>query len=407
MIDSAPSKAMNTEAMRALQAIKRFCGMTRQQLAEYMECSPAKISLLLRDLEDKGLAVEGDSLDMGSGRRVRQIVVGGKPAMFLGLELGSYEIRAVLADFGGNVFARDKAPEDSRIDDPQHVLQKVFSLVDGFLAAHKDAVNNLKGIALALSGVVDYMSGAAMYFRNQKLWEGVPVKKIIEERYGIPCFMDDSSRAMAAAEKRWGCCLNNDNFVLLSLGFGLGASVFIRGGIYRGAGYASEIGHMIIDPAGPRCNCGSHGCLESFVSGYALENRVRRAMGDGVYTSLSKLESVTAKDIICAAAEGDKFAFGAVTEMAERLGVGVANVINIFHPERVVLSGGISKAGELLTIPIRQVVRSTALSTHAQGCEISVSLLDEYSAAMGIADIMTGWVLESAPRLKRITGIQI
>lgn len=407
MIDCNPSKAMNTEAMRALLAIKRFCGMTRLQLAEYMECSPAKISLLLRDLEEKGLTVEGDSLDTGSGRRVRQIVVGGKPAMFLGMELGSYEIRVVLADFGGNVFARDKVPEDSRIDDPQYVLKKVFSLVDGFLAAQKDAVKNLKGIALALSGVVDNMNGAAMYFRNQKLWEGVPVKKIIEERYGIICFMDDSSRAMAAAEKRWGCCRHNDNFVLLSLGFGLGAGVFVRGGIYRGAGYASEIGHMIIDPSGPRCNCGSHGCLESFVSGYALESRVRKAIGDGVYTSLSKLETITAKEIISAAAEGDKFAFGAVTEMAERLGVGVANVINIFHPERVVLSGGISKAGDLLTTPIRQVVRSTALSTHAQGCEISVSPLDEYSAAMGITDIMTGWALESASRLKRITGIEI
>jgi predicted NBD/HSP70 family sugar kinase len=407
MLECTPSKANNIEAMRVLQVIKRNNGMTRQQLAECLECSPAKISLLLRALEDMGLILEGESMDTGSRRRVRQIVIGGGPATFIGVELGSYEIRTALVDFGGNVLARDKVPEDSGINDPARVMERVFALVDGFIAKNPEASRNLRGIALALSGVVNYVDGTAMYFRNQKVWEGVPLKKIIEERYGMTCFMDDSSRAMAAAEKRWGCCRGNDNFVLLSLGFGLGASVFIRGGIYRGAGYASEIGHMVIDPAGPRCNCGSHGCLESFVSGYALENRVRKAIDEGVYTSLSKLETVTAKEIIDAAAMGEKFAFGAVTEMAEKLGVGVANVINIFHPECVVLAGGLSKAGELLTGPIRQIVRSTALSTHANGCEIIVSPLDEYSAAMGMADIMTGWALESAPRIKRITGIVI
>lgn len=407
MIDYTPTNADNAEAMHVLQAIKRANGMTRQQLAEFLECSPAKISLLLHVLDEKGLILEGESLDIGSRRRVRQIIVGGAPATFIGVELGSYEIRAVLVDFGGNVLAKDKIPEDSSVDDPALVMERLFALVDGLVANNPEASRNLKGFALALSGVVNYVDGTTMYFRNQKVWEGVPLKKLIEERYGITCFMDDSSRAMAAAEKRWGCCRENENFVLLSLGVGLGAGVFIRGGVYRGAGYASEIGHMIIDPSGPRCNCGSHGCLESFVSGYALESRVRRAIDEGVYTSLDKSGTVTAKEIIEAAKKGDKFAFGAVTEMAERLGVGVANVINIFHPERVVLAGGLANAGELLTGPIRQIVRSTALSTHAQGCEINVSPMDEYSAAMGMTDIMTGWALESAPRIKRITGITI
>lgn len=407
MFNYKPSGAKNAEAMRLLQAIKHYGGLTRQQLAEYMECSPAKISLLLRDLEEKGLLIEGDTIDVGSVRRVRKLVLNSQPAVFLGVELGSYEVRCVLTDFGGNVLASDKVPADNRIDDPAQVMEKMFLLTDGFLTENLSFARNLKGFAFALSGVVDYTSGTAMYFRNQKLWEGVQLKKTIEDRYNLPCFMDDSSRAMAAAEKRWGCCINNDNFVLLSLGFGLGASVFIQGDVYRGAGYASEIGHMVIDPSGPRCNCGSHGCLESFVSGYSLENRVRRAMEEGVYTSLSRLTTVTAREIITAAAAGDKFAFGAVTDMAEHLGVGVANVINIFHPERVVLAGGLSKAGELLTGPIRQTVRSTALSTHAQSCEISMSPLNEYSAAMGITDMMIGWMLESAPRLRRITGIEI
>jgi predicted NBD/HSP70 family sugar kinase len=407
MTECTPSKANNIEAMRVLQVIKRNNGMTRQQLAECLECSPAKISLLLRMLEEMGLILEGESMDTGSRRRVKQIVISGGPATFMGVELGSYEIRVVLMDFGGDVLAKDKMLQDSSIDDPKLFMEHLFAFMDRFVANNPTASCNLKGIALALSGVVNDIDGTAMYFRNQRVWEGVPLKKIIENRYGMTCFMDDSSRAMAAAEKRWGCCQGNENFVLLSLGVGLGAGVFIHGGIYRGMGYASEIGHMIIDPAGPRCNCGSHGCLESFVSGYALENRVRRAIDEGVYSSLNKLDTVTAKEIIEAAEKGDKFAFGAVTDMAERLGVGVANVINIFHPERVVLAGGLSNAGELLTRPIQQIVRSTALSTHAQGCEIIVSPLDEYSAAMGMTDIMTSWVLESALRIKQITGIAI
>ncbi len=406
MSECVPSMATNTEALRALQMIKRHGGLTRQQLAECLECSPAKISMLLKELDELGVVEEGESQDGGSGRRVRQIVLSGKPAQFVGVELGSFEIRVALADFGGTILAKDKIPEDSSIDIPSHVLERLFGLIDSFLAANAAMATHVKGLALALSGVVDPVDGTTRYFRNQKVWEGVPIKKLVEERFGMPCFIDDSSRAMAAAEKRWGCCRNSSCFVLLSLGGGLGAGVYIKDDIFRGCGYAGEIGHMIIDPAGPRCNCGSHGCLESFVSGYALENRARRALSEGVYTSLDA-ETLTAKTIITAAAQGDKFAFGAVSEMAERLGVGIANVINIFNPEKVVLAGGLSGAGDLLLQPIRQIVRSTALSTLAQHCEIIISPLDEYSAAIGMTDIFTSWSLGTGARLKKMTGIGI
>ena len=349
-------------------------------MAEHMGCSSAKVSILLKELEKMNLVVEGEQLDGGSGRRVKQMVLSGDPALLVGVELGSYEIRILLADYGGTILARDKISEDSSIDDPEHVLRRLYHLIDRFMEDHAGS-RGINGIALALSGVVDNREGVIHYFRNQKVWEGMALRKLVEDRYGVPCYMDDSSRAMAAAEKHWGSCRDNDYFVLLSLGVGLGAAVHMKEGIYQGRGYASEIGHMVIDPDGPRCNCGNNGCLESFASGYALESRVLRALKEGVYTSLDT-RNVTAKSIIEAAEQGDKFAYGAVREMAEHLGLGISNVINIFSPEKVVLAGGLSHAGDLLLMPIRQIVRSTALSIHSRNCEIVISPLSEYAAAM-------------------------
>jgi predicted NBD/HSP70 family sugar kinase len=225
-----------------------------------------------------------------------------------------------------------------------------------------------------------------MYFRNQKSWEGFPLRSRLEAETGLPCALDDSSRMAAVAERSFGCCQDTDSFILISIGVGTGCGIYINGSLFTGRnGYGGELGHMVIKENGPRCVCGNHGCLESFISGYAIERQLREALADNVYSSMMGLPAVSTQQIVEHAEKGDKLAFSIISEAAKHLGIGIANIINIFNPQKVVLGGSVARAGKLILDPVVQVVRASALSFSGRDCQIVLSALDEYGASRGAA----------------------
>jgi predicted NBD/HSP70 family sugar kinase len=247
-------------------------------------------------------------------------------------------------------------------------------------------------MGVALSGITDRGTGACVYFRNQRTWEGFPVGKRLHELIGLPCTVDDSSRMMAVAERIYGVCRTVDNFVLISIGLGTGCGIFVNGELFRGSnGFGGELGHMVIKENGPRCVCGNFGCLESFVSGYAVERRLRDALSDNVYSSMMHLDSLTARDIVEHAERGDKLAYSIISDAAGHLGIGIANIINIFNPQKVVLAGGLAKAGHLLIDPAGRIVKGAALGFSGSKCAIELSALDEFAASTGAANM---WLTE-------------
>jgi N-acetylglucosamine repressor len=372
-----------SEQLNLLQIINRYGGITRRQIVDLTGFSQAKISLVVGELKRAGLVEEVDEAQSSGGRRAKLLQIRGERGRILGVEIGGSEIRYSLVDFRGRRLAVEKSPFPDDARGPAEVIAEVVSRIRR-LSAPTPGSGPLAGLGVGLSGILDRGTGSCVYFRNQKSWEGFPLCAELERATGLVTTADDSSRMMAVAEHMLGCCRGIDNFILISVGVGTGSGIFIGGELFGGTnGYGGEFGHMVIKENGPRCVCGNQGCLESFVSGYAIERRLREAIDDGVYSSMMEQPGLTARDIITHAEGGDKLAFSIITDAARHLGIGIANAINIFNPRRVVLSGGVSGAGRLLLDPVVEVVRGSALSFSRASCDILLSTLDEYAAAIG------------------------
>lgn len=377
----------NAEKLNLLKIIRKLGKVTRGQIVDLTGYSSGKISLLIKELEEHNLIEESGENDSTGGRKPKLLQLKGEIGYFIGVELGGYELKISLIDFCGKKIAMDKTLQDTNTTEPGAVIDKLVKFINEFINSNEIYRPLLKGLGLALSGIVDDETGGCKYFKNQNSWEGIPLRDILEKTFPFPCVIDDSSRMMAVSEKIYGGCRNVDNFIAISIGVGLGAGIFINGRLFRGSnGFGGEIGHMIVKENGPRCVCGNYGCLESLVSGYAIERELKYALKDNVISSLSTESKVTAKEVVEQAGKGDKLAYSIINNAAKYLGIGLANVINIFNPQMVVLAGGVSKAGEMLLEPIEHVVKSSALGFTARNCKIVISQLDEYAASIGIAN---------------------
>lgn len=376
---------VKSEQVSILRMINHFEKLSRKQLVDLTGFSQAKISILVKELTNLGLVASIEGVESIGGRKAKLLQLNGKRGRLIGVELGGYEIKLTLIDLSGAIIAKDKRPTPKDVTVPQKVTEEFLAFIRDFISCHKVKQGMLKGIGIALSGIVNQDTKTCIYYRNQKSWENFPLMKKVEESFTVPCIMDDSSRMMAVAEKVYGGCREFDNFVLLNLGVGVGAGIFINGKLFRSIhGYGGEIGHMVIKENGPRCNCGNYGCLESFVSGNAIERQLKEALKNNVYTSLMGEREVGLWMVIDHAHNGDKLAYSLINDAAKHLGIGVANIINIFSPEAIVLAGGMSRAGEILLNTVEPAVRASALGS-GRDTQIILSALDEYSGSLGAA----------------------
>lgn len=371
----------SSEQLSILKIINGYGRITRKELAQLTGFSQAKISITITELRKHGLIDVVEGRASSGGRKANLLQLNGTDRFIVGVELGGFEIKATMLDFSGLIHAKSKMPTPADVSQPRRIVEMLFGFIEEFTQSCNIKKRLIRGIGIGLSGIVNQDTGECAYFRNQKSWEGFGLRLLFENAYSLPCSIHDSSRMMAVAEKAYGAAQEYRNFVVISLGVGVGAGIFINGNLFQSRhGFGGEVGHMVIKENGPRCVCGNHGCLETFVSGYALEQRMREALNDNVYTDLVDDDDVTAKKIIEAAKDGDKLCYSIIHDAARHLGVGIANIINIFSPEMIILAGGIARAGELLTSPVKQVVKATALSSE---CPIRLTALDEYSAAIG------------------------
>jgi glucokinase len=197
----------------------------------------------------------------------------------------------------------------------------------------------------------------------------VPFAAIMQERLGLPVFVDNDANLAALAEHRAGAALGTREAVVLTVGTGIGGGLILGGELYRGAvGAAGELGHIVIEQDGPPCqgNCPGHGCLESLASGTALAREATRLAGEqpqsGLGRAMAAGQALLGPLITELAHDGDAAALEALELIGTRLGVGITSLVNIFNPEVVVIGGGVIAAGELLLAPARAEVARRALS---------------------------------------------
>lgn len=283
----------------------------------------------------------------------------------IGVDLGGTKLLAGAIEVSGHVRRRDYriAPVT---EDPDAVLGFVATAIEQLIADATADGAEVSAVGIGIPSLVDQARGIAVSTVHQPL-DGVPVRAILQERLQRPVTLDNDANCAMLAEWRLGSAVGADDAVLLTIGTGIGSGVVAAGRLLRGTtGAATELGHMVIDFDGPRCqgNCRSRGCLEALASGSALGREGARMAALHPGTELARMvaagEPIRGEHVLTAARRADPGAMTALARIGRVLGVGIANAMNIFNPEVVLIGGGVSAAGELLVGPAREEARSRA-----------------------------------------------
>ncbi|RAV18582.1 ROK family protein [Paenibacillus contaminans] len=239
----------------------------------------------------------------------------------------------------------------------------------------------LRGIGVGTAGQVDCASGS-IRFASELIpgYTGTPVKKLLEEAYGLPVYVDNDVNVLALTEKYIGAAKNAKHVICIALGTGVGGAVMTDGKVVHGAwGGAGEIGHMTVDFNGPVCICGNRGCLEQYVSGTSIGRRMQELLvAEG-----RPDEAVSARDVVERWLAGDAGATAIMNETVAALGGAIASLIHIFNPEVVVIGGGVAEAGEPLFAKLREEVASRAMSSQLESATIVPAYQGNLSGMLG------------------------
>lgn len=279
----------------------------------------------------------------------------------IGVDLGGTKIQVgVLA----GVETLWESRETSRGQDQDELVELLVREVNAARGARPDAV----AVGLGIPATINQERGVAIAAVNLPLLD-LPVRDVVEERVGLPVFLDNDGNVAAYAEFLYGAARGKPTMVMLTIGTGIGGGLILGGEIFRGAtGAGAELGHVVIQADGPPCqgNCPNHGCVESLASGTALGREGRAVAESAPDSALGKLlaagEEVDGTAVTEAALAGDETAIGVFDLIGGRLGVACASFANIFEPEAIVVGGGVIKAGDLLLDPARAEVRARALN---------------------------------------------
>jgi glucokinase len=270
------------------------------------------------------------------------------------------------------------------------VLGRIVKLARASIAAASG--KKIAGVGIGSPGPLDTRTGIVLLTPNLG-WTNFPVRDRVAEALGLPATLDNDANCAIFGEWWRGAARGVQHVVGLTIGTGIGGGIVLGGEIYRGASdMAGEIGHMTIDLNGRRCKCGNYGCLEAYASGPAIAARAVEGIQAGVDTGLPKyvqgdLSKITAQLVYEAANDGDEFALEVVHDTAHFLGAGVANIINIFNPQVVVICGGVTLAGERLFSPLRSEVRRRAFKPAVDVCRIVPGELTGTAGVYGAAAV--------------------
>jgi glucokinase len=295
------------------------------------------------------------------------------------VDIGGTKIAVGMVDDNGKVLSRMEAPTD-----PNRYSDGIELIAHMLRKTAQKAETELTGIGIGSTGPVDPMRGEFGDVDFLPGWRGKSPVKDLAQIFNVSVALENDGDAAALAEAGWGAGRNRSRLIYVTVGTGIGGGIVLDGKLYRGVdGAHPEVGHHVIDPAGPECSCGFHGCWESLAAGPAMVAWCEaHAPADYPHRN-----GITAKKICELAQEGDAVALRAVEHESYYLGLGLANLINLFTPDAIVLGGSVMKSAELFLHRIREVVRTGCRFVPAEKTQLTLASLGEDTNLIGAARV--------------------
>jgi glucokinase-like ROK family protein len=374
-------------------------GLSRADLAKRSGLSAPTISRIIDGLIREGLVTETGVGVSHGGRKPTLLKFSGFDSYIVGIDLGTTNIYGILSDLEANVIAENKTPTqvEKGFDRVMEQTSEVISELRGHLGNRK---GRICGIGLAIAGLIN-RDREIVEFSPDFHWHDVDVRAALSRSHpDIPISFDNVTRVMSLGEIWYGAGRNYQDFVMVNIGYGIGAGVIIRGTpLYGSLGMAGEFGHVTFEKdSDAQCECGNFGCLEALASGNAIAKAARKELERGAASDLLKAcngdpSRLTAEMVAQSAKRGDGVAWKVFDLAAEYIGVGIAGLINLYNPEAVFIGGGVAQAGDILFDRVRKTVQARALKRTAGAVSILPATFGLKSAVMGAVSLILSGVV--------------
>jgi len=373
---------------KLLYLVWRFGPISRSELASKMNLNFPTISNLVNELIDSGKLIEQGHADSTGGRKPQLLEINTNDSSVIAVYVSSKSITSVLSNMKGNWGEREviNISQPYTVDD---ILSKLMEIFEKQISKSQSSGKQIKRAGIAISGIVDSINGISVKFPRCDEWSEIPLKKMVEEKFGITTIVENNIRAIGLAENLLGKYKEYKNILYINLGPGIGMGIIINGNLYKGSNLnAGEFGHITIVEDGPLCYCGNNGCLESVASDYAMVDIASNAIKQGVSTKITSFisgndEEITAEAIFKASKLGDRFAYNLIEKSTHYIGTGIANLLNLFGSELIILGGDMASFEDQILEPINRIIRQRALERIADNAKIVFSSFGKDEGVMG------------------------
>jgi len=353
--------------------------LTRAELAEHTGLSRTTVSNLLGDLIGRGMVTDGSEstavpdAPRGSGRPSRKVRLDVSAGVAVSVDIGARHLAVAIGDLGHRVLARRWIPLEHG-HDVESGLEAASVLVDELLAEAGIERKFVIGTAVGLPAPITQPDEIVASSNILPGWAGVQLANELTQRLGMTAVVDNDANLGALAEAKWGAGAGGEQVAYIKVATGIGAGLIHDGRLFRGvAGTAGEIGHMTVAEDGPVCRCGNRGCLELYAGGEAILSAVQE----------SEPDVETVDRLVDLALEGDQRCKRVIADSGRHIGVAIASLVNLLGPDRVVVGGELSRAGEILLDPLRTAVSRSAVQAAHEAVEIVAGELGPDAEVLG------------------------
>lgn len=346
------------DLMRAINRAKiletiRTAGMiSRVELAGGSGLSKASVTGITADLMRDGLIIEKQAGEYEGGRRPMLLALNPDGAYVVGVNLSITEISVVIVNLAADILASHSSPlQPERYSDTE-IAEFMASAVQTCMWNNNFAKDRISGVGIGVPGPVNAHTGIIRFLPNYG-WEEVNLRDAVQYKLDLPCYIDNSSNTLAAAERWFGEGKGVDNFLVVTIINGIGLGIVINGHLYRGAeGYAGEFGHMTMQEDGPPCRCGKSGCVESYAGMISLLRDARAAAEAGRWQPPDP-GNISFDTVIRGLEEGNTALAEIFSRAGQVLGMGVSHLVALFNPSRIIVTGTAVRAGDFLLGPFK------------------------------------------------------
>ena len=367
---------------------------TLSELTKELHISVPTITKLVQELVEENIVTDLGKVETPGGRRPNIFGLASSAIYFAGIYVGRDNMRCVITDLQNNIIVEHSDPSFELIDRPQ-CLERICANIEQFISTCGVERDKILGMGVCIVGRVNPDTGRSYkYFTSSEQ----SLCQILEEHIGIHVLLENDTRARCYAEYTCGKSKDESNVIYLHMGRGVAIGIVVDGKLYYGkSGFAGEFGHIPFFDNELICSCGKKGCLETEVSGMAIEEKMSREIENGVNTILreqyNQQKTIHIDDIIAAAKNDDNLSIELIEEAGEKMGKAVAILINTFNPETVIVGGNLAAAGDYIMLPLKSATNKYSLNLVYKDTKFRISKMSENVGAWGVAMLIRNKII--------------